>query len=75
VISSGAQQPVAVPKVDGLTQQDATTAIKAVKFTVGIVTQKSSDSVPSGTVISQDPAGASSASEGSPVNLVISSGP
>jgi beta-lactam-binding protein with PASTA domain len=75
VISSGAQQPVAVPKVDGLTQDDATTAIKAVKFTVGIVTQKSSDSVPSGTVISQDPASASSASEGSPVNLVISSGP
>ena len=75
VISSGTQQAVAVPKVDGQTQDDAATAIKSVNLTVGTVTQKSSDTVPSGTVISQDPASGGSASEGSPVNLVISSGP
>jgi hypothetical protein len=75
VISSGAQQAVAVPKVDGQTQDDAATAIKAAKLAVGTVTQKSSETVASGTVISQDPAGGISASEGSPVNLVISSGP
>jgi PASTA domain len=72
-IASGSEI-AAVPKVDGLTQDDAITAIKAAKLTVGTVTQQSSDAVASGTVISQDPASGNSAPEGSPVNLVISSG-
>ena len=74
VISSGPQM-VTVPKVEGLTQDAATTAITAAKLTVGTVTQQSSNTVATGKVISQDPASGSSVAQGSPVNLVISSGP
>ena len=74
VISSGPQM-VTVPNVEGLTQDAATTAITAAKLTVGTVTQQSSNTVATGKVISQDPASGSSVAQGSPVNLVISSGP
>jgi beta-lactam-binding protein with PASTA domain len=73
VISSGPQM-VAVPNLEGLTQDAATTAITEAKLTVGTVTQQSSNTVVSGKVISQDPASGSSVAQGSPVNLVISSG-
>src|SRR6202040_490129 len=74
VISSGPQM-VTVPNVGGLVQDAATTAITAVKLTGGAVTQQSSNTVAAGNVISQDPASGSSVAQGSPVNLVISSGP
>src|SRR6202047_117334 len=73
VISSGPQM-VTVPNVEGLTQAAATAAITAAKLTVGTVTQQSSNTVATGNVISQDPASGSSVAQGSPVNLVISSG-
>src|ERR1700693_6095562 len=74
VISSGPQM-VTVPNVEGLTQDPATTAITAAKLMVGPVTQQTSNTVAAGNVISQDPANVSSVAQGSPVNLVISSGP
>jgi beta-lactam-binding protein with PASTA domain len=74
VISSGPQM-VTVPNVEGLTQAAATTAITAAKLTGGTVTQQSSNTMATGNVISQDPASGISVTQGSPVNLVISSGP
>ena len=74
VISSGPQM-VSVPKVDGLTQDAAATAITGAKLKVGTVTPQASDTVVGGKVISQEPASGSSVAEGSPVNLVVSSGP
>src|SRR6202022_4051811 len=74
VISSGPQM-VTVPNVEGLTQAATTTAITGAKLTVGIVTQQSSNTVATGKVISQDPTSGSSVAQGSPMNLVISSGP
>src|ERR1700680_823020 len=74
VISSGPQM-VTVPNVEGLTQDPATTAIIAAKLMVGTVTQQTSNTVAAGKVISQAPANGSSLTQGSPVNLVISSGP
>jgi beta-lactam-binding protein with PASTA domain len=74
VISSGPQM-VTVPNVERLTQNDATTAVAAAKLTMGTVTQHASNTVPTGNVISQDPANGSSVVPGSSVNLVISSGP
>src|SRR5260221_9056694 len=64
-----------VPNVRGLTQAAATTAITEAKLTLGDVTELNSNTVAIGNVISQGPAGGSSAAEGSPVTLVISSGP
>ena len=66
---------MAVPNVEGLTQDAATTAITAAKLKVGTNTQQTSKTVAAGKVISQDPASGSSLAEGSAVNLVISSGP
>jgi beta-lactam-binding protein with PASTA domain len=74
VISSGPQM-VTVPNVEGLTPDAATTAITGAKLTMGTVTQQTSDTVAAGKVVSQDPASGSSVVQGSPVNLVISSGP
>jgi beta-lactam-binding protein with PASTA domain len=64
-----------VPNVEGLTQAAATAAITGGKLMVGTVTQQISNTVVAGNVISQDPANGSSLAQGSPVNLVISSGP
>jgi beta-lactam-binding protein with PASTA domain len=75
VISSGPQMMVAVPNVEGLNQAAATTAITGAKLMVGTVTQQTSNTVATGKVISQDPASGSSTAQGSPVNLLISSGP
>ena len=61
---------VAVPNVEGLTQDAATKAITGAKLKVGTITQQTSNTVASGKVISQDPASGSSVAEGSPVNLV-----
>jgi beta-lactam-binding protein with PASTA domain len=74
VISSGPQM-VAVPQVEGLTQDAAAATITGAKLMVGTVTQQTSNTVATGTVISQDPANGSSAAQGSPVKLLISSGP
>src|SRR6202521_1608622 len=74
VISSGPQM-VTVPNVEGLTQDAATTAITGTKLMVGTVTQQTSNTVATGNVISQDPASGAAVAQGSPVNLVISSGP
>jgi beta-lactam-binding protein with PASTA domain len=68
-------QIVTVLNVEGLTQDDATTTITAAKLTVGTVTQEASKTVANGKVISQDQPTGSSLAQGSPVNLVISSGP
>src|SRR5260370_41225723 len=53
----------------------AKTAMREAKLTLGDVTELNSNTVATGNVISQGPAGGSSAAEGSPVTLVISSGP
>jgi hypothetical protein len=64
-----------VPNVVGLTQTAAGASIVGANLVVGTVTQQSSETVPAGSVISQNPAGGTSASEGSAVNLVVSTGP
>ena len=74
VISAGSQM-VPVPNVERQTQAAATTAITGATLKVGTVTQQASDTVAIGSVISQEPASGSSVAQGSPVNLVISSGP
>ena len=74
VISSGPDNAT-VPDVVGLTQAQATTAITTANLVIGTVTQQSDDSVPAGNVISQSPTAGTVVTEGSAVDLVISSGP
>ena len=65
---------IAVPNVTGQTQAAATSAITGAGLTVGGVTQQSSSTVASGSVISQSPAAGTSVASGSAVSLVVSSG-
>lgn len=74
VVSNG-PAPVTVPSVTGLTQAAATTAITNASLVVGTLTQQSSSTVPSGSVISQSPAAGQSVAPGTGVNLVVSTGP
>ncbi len=65
----------AVPDVVGLARAAAEAAITGAGLVVGTVTQRSSDTVPAGNVISQDPAAGTGVLRGSAVSLVVSSGP
>ena len=66
---------VTVPSVVGSVQATAQSTIIGAGLTVGGVTTTSSTTVASGRVISQNPVGGATAVPGSPVALVVSSGP
>lgn len=74
VVSLG-PAPVVTPNVVGQSRAAADSSITGVGLLVGTVTEQSSDSVPAGSVISQNPAAGESVSSGSNVDLVVSSGP
>lgn len=69
------QEFVTVPDVTGLSQQDAMDEINNAGLSVGTVKNESSDTIPQGHVISQNPAGGADVSSGTKVNLVISGEP
>ena len=65
---------VSVPNVVGLTQAAASALIVGAYLVVGTITQEFSATVPAGTVISQTPAGGSSALPDTAVLLSVSKG-
>lgn len=67
--------PVSVPNVVGATQAAASSSITGEGLVVGTVTQQSSATVASGSVISETPSAGTSVATGSSVNLAVSSGP
>jgi beta-lactam-binding protein with PASTA domain len=73
VISLG-PSVVTVPSVANMTQGAATTAINNAGLVVGGVSSASSQTVPSGSVISQSPTAGTQVAAGSAVGLVVSSG-
>jgi beta-lactam-binding protein with PASTA domain len=64
-----------VPNVMGLSQANAQTEITAAGLIVGTVIQTSSSTISAGSVISQNPKAGVAASQGSAVELIVSSGP
>ena len=64
-----------MPNVVNLSQAAATTALTGAGLALGAVSQASSATVPSGSVISQNPAAGTSVAAGSAVSLVVSTGP
>ena len=66
---------VTVPNVVNLTQAAAQSAITGAGLTVGTVSTQSSPTVPAGIVMAQNPAAGNSVPPGSPVDIVVSSGP
>ncbi len=67
--------PVSVPNVLGLTQAGAMSALSGAGLTVGTVSTASSATVPSGSVISENPLAGASVAANSAVNLLVSTGP
>jgi len=72
IVSTG---PVAVPNVVNMTQAAATTAITFAGLAIGTVSTESNATVPSGSVISQNPAAGTNVAAGSAVAVVVSTGP
>lgn len=66
---------VTVPDVTGLSQTSAEASIAAAGLSLGTVTTQSDAAVPSGDVISQAPTGGTQVAPGTPVDLVVSTGP
>jgi hypothetical protein len=73
VLSAGPGS-VRVPGVVGLTQAAASTAIADAGLVVGTVTEQSSATVPTGTVISQSPTAGTTVAVGSSVSIAVSTG-
>jgi eukaryotic-like serine/threonine-protein kinase len=74
LVVARAAPTVGVPDVTNLTLADATSALDNAGFTVGKTTKNSSDTVPDGRIISQNPSAGDQAAKGSAVDLVISTG-
>jgi len=74
IISQGPER-YAVPKLAGLTLDEATVALDDVHLTVGDVTQQYSEKVASGKVISAGESAGAMVKPGTPVDLVVSQGP
>jgi serine/threonine-protein kinase len=74
IIVSRGPQPVPVPDVVGLTEEEARAELEDAGFEVGSVTPRESEEE-EGTVVDQSPSGGTEARPGSAVELVVSSGP
>ena len=72
--TGGVAGTVAVPNVVGQAQTAVATPISAAGLVLGTLTNASSSTVPSGSVISQTPAGGTQVNVGSAVNLLVSTG-
>lgn len=72
-ISKGAEI-VSVPKITGMTEEDAREALKDAGLAVGNVTEESSDSVAEGKVISQGTASGNRVATGTKISFVVSTG-
>lgn len=73
--SSTTTANVSVPDLTGMAQADATQRLQGAGLVLGTVTDDYSDTVPSGSVISQSVSAGSAVASGASVDLVVSKGP
>jgi len=66
---------IAVPTVVNTTQSSATAAILAAGLSVGHIADGSSVTVPAGSIVNQSPTAGALVAVGTPVDLVVSTGP
>lgn len=71
---SRGQRMIDVPRVTGMTREQAQVVIETAGLSVGDVQEAASDA-PRGQIVSTDPAGGAHAPLPSPVNLTVSAGP
>ena len=65
---------VSVPSLTNLTQAEATNKLRSSNLSVGTVTTQTSSTVAKGKVISQSPVSGTAVTEGTSVNIVVSTG-
>jgi hypothetical protein len=70
-VSSGVPAKVKIPDVVGLSQADATAALQAAGFVVGVVEKLASDPQNVGLVLIQDPAASVKALQGTTVTITV----
>ncbi|HOK90235.1 MAG TPA: PASTA domain-containing protein, partial [Candidatus Hydrogenedentes bacterium] len=75
IASGSVWAQVTVPDVVGLAQNDAEDALTSAGLTTGAITTQCDPVIPAGSIVSQDPVGGTVVPNGTPVNLVVSSGP
>jgi serine/threonine protein kinase/beta-lactam-binding protein with PASTA domain len=64
-----------LPKLTGRTLDDTKNALNQAEMALGTVTEQFDETIAVGVVLSQDPAAATPARHGTPVNLLVSKGP
>ncbi|GAB3100886.1 Stk1 family PASTA domain-containing Ser/Thr kinase [Isoptericola nanjingensis] len=74
VTFSAGPDTVAVPDLSGMTEDEASDELEKAKLTLGDVSQENSKSVEKDHVIKSDPAEGQAVSEGSAVDIVVSTG-
>ena len=74
-VTTATPTPVAIPNIVGFSQIAAGSAISGAALTVGNIELGNSDTVPAGSVISQNPASGTTVPPGTAVNMVVSLGP
>ncbi|MDQ3981069.1 MAG: Stk1 family PASTA domain-containing Ser/Thr kinase, partial [Actinomycetota bacterium] len=75
ILVSTGPAPTEVPDVTGMTVEDARDALRDANLRVGNITSQASDEVPEDEVISQFPESGREVESGTPIDLVVSSGP
>ncbi len=75
IVVAQAPKQVSVPAVTTLILADALTALTQAGLKLGTQTPAASDTIPAGTIISQDPPANTMVNKGTAVNVVVSTGP
>ncbi len=75
IVVSGGPQLVAVPRLVGMTEEDARATIEDEGFLVGEVTTREDQEIEQGVVLEQTPPASQEAAPGSAIDLVVSAGP
>jgi len=75
LIVSAAPRPVVVPSLDGMTLETAEAALANAGLELGQVREENSEDVPENRIISQSPTAFTEVPKGSPVDVVVSTGP
>src|SRR5262245_35280501 len=75
IVLSRAPAPATVPRLDGLSVDDAEAALESVGLTLGDRSEDNSETVADGLIISQSPAAGEEVPKGTAVDVVVSAGP
>lgn len=75
LVSSLGKSPAVVPNILGQSLNNASALLTRFSLQPGVTTSQSSDTVPAGNVISQDPVAGTIEAESAAVNIVVSTGP